>query len=141
MSALHARKSKNDRLKELFVSAWCECKRSPPLYGVVHGLEGLGSSLQEVLYTVECLHCAAYRRRRRQENVPIIKQGVCLCMCADIHLVCMSAAARTLMFLPSTTSIATRPTVVGITMLPTACTAIAPPTPWPIRTMGGGVSP
>lgn len=40
-------------------------KRSPPLYGVVHGLEGLGSSLQEVLYAVERLHCAAYRRKWR----------------------------------------------------------------------------
>lgn len=44
-------------------------------------------------------------------------------------------------FLPSTTSIATKPTVVGRSMLLAVCTAIAPPTPWPIKMTGGGDSP
>lgn len=41
---------------------------------MVHGFKGLGSALQEVLYAVKCLHCAAYKEETspgQVENVPL----------------------------------------------------------------------
>lgn len=103
--------------------------RLPPLDGILQWFKRLWSTSEEILHTVQSIHCRAWMQIYQKMLTDAICHLVC---CVDVLRVCC---------LPSTTSITHRPSRDGTWLAAAVWTAMAPPMLWPIIMMGGGASP